>query len=94
MEHVCIMAVLLHVCLWCIPAKKKSWISQIIWEGGIFNFYNLANDWSKRFFNFLDTAGVRDRGQNEFMAVADSNFTIIADIKIGKQTSVINWVYK
>ena len=42
------------------------------------------------FFNFLDTAGGRDRGQNEFMAVADSNFTIIADIKIGKQTSVIN----
>ena len=42
------------------------------------------------FFNFLDTAGVRNRGQNEFMAVADSNFTIIADIKIGKQTSVIN----
>lgn len=42
------------------------------------------------FFNFLDTTGGRDRGQNEFMAVADSNFTIIADIKIGKQTSVIN----
>jgi len=74
---------------------KKRWISQIIRVGSILNFLKILQMIGANvFFNFLDTAGGRDRGQNEFMAVADSNFTIIADIKIGKQTSVINWVYK
>ena len=95
MEHVCIMAVLLHVCLWSSPAFKEKVNFPDNLGGGHFKLLKSCK-WLEQtfFFNFLDTAGGRDRGQNEFMAVADSNFTIIADIKIGKQTSVINWVYK